>query len=455
MDSLRDIGYELPAAVADLIDNSLSADATRVDVTVTFEGETSWIRVADNGTGMTAERLNEAMRYGTDREYNDLDLGKFGLGMKTASLSQCRTLTVATRTNPDRREIEIREWDLDYVMERDAWELQRLSTSECRPELLEPLQQTTGTVVMWSHLDRVLRYKLPSGQAAETGLATLCREIEFHLAMVFHRFLSGEARRSLPLTITVNGNAVEAWDPFAPREAATQRLPKQALQLHHNGRTHTIAVQPYVLPHKVQFSTTKAWEVASGPKSWNRQQGFYIYRAGRLIQSGGWNRLRTSDEHTKLARVAIDIPRAADTAFEINVSKMRVIVPAEIRNELKAIATAVTAKAQSVYRQREGPGPRPRPAAAADGRGAEPPGPTWGPDVPTNTTILSSTGGNHANRPVGAAAPDLRAVIRELLVAVITEVLVKELGDQPQLLQRVLAAVDVAVSEQLGDAAIP
>src|SRR6478609_9390274 len=105
MESLRDIGYELPAAVADLVDNSIDADASKVDVTVTFEGDESWIRVADNGTGMATHRMNEAMRYGTDRNYAEADLGKFGLGLKTASLSQCRRLTVATRTNPQRRDI--------------------------------------------------------------------------------------------------------------------------------------------------------------------------------------------------------------------------------------------------------------------------------------------------------------------------------------------------------------
>ena len=193
MESLRDIGYELPAAVADLVDNSIDADATEVDVTAVFAGEDSWIRIADNGDGMETARMNEAMRYGTDRDYDDAELGKFGLGLKTASLSQCRRLTVATRTNPSRRDIEIRRWDLDHVMEEDVWELMRLSTSEVRPELVEPLQDAPGTVVMWEVLDRILDYKLPTGRAAEHGLGAICRDIEEHLAMVFHRFLAQQA----------------------------------------------------------------------------------------------------------------------------------------------------------------------------------------------------------------------------------------------------------------------
>ena len=417
MESLRDIGYELPAAVADLVDNSIDADATQVDVTARFEGENSWIRVADNGTGMLASRLNEAMRYGTERDYDEVDLGKFGLGLKTASLSQCRRLTVATRTNPSRREIEIRTWDLDHVIDMDSWQLMRLSTAEVRDEVIEPLQDGPGTVVMWEQLDRIFEYRLPSGRAAETGLATICRDIEAHLSMVFHRFLAQQARRALPLTITVQGNPIDAWDPFATTEPATIRLERQTVSLRHAGRTHSIKVQPYILPNQTQFSTTRAWEAASGPNKWNRQQGFYIYRGGRLIQSGGWNRLRTADEHTKLARIAIDIPPAADAAFGINVSKMRVLIPAEIRAELKAIASAVANRAQGAYRQAGGPGP----VRVSTTRNST---------DPVRTHSPASNGG-------GGAGSVSWAVVRGVLQ--------RELSDHPLLLERVLTALGPAV----------
>jgi hypothetical protein len=419
MESLRDIGYELPSAVADLVDNSVDADATRVDVTAVFEGENSWIRVADDGTGMPTARLNEAMRYGTDRAYDEVELGKFGLGLKTASLSQCRRLTVATRTNPRRREIEIRRWDLDHVMDADSWQLLRLGSSEVRDELVEPLHDGPGTVVMWEALDRIFDYKLPSGRAAETGLASICRDIEAHLSMVFHRFLAQQARRALPLTITVQGNPIDAWDPFARTEPATIRLDRQTVSLRYAGRAHAIPVQPYILPNQMQFSTTRAWEAASGPRKWNRQQGFYIYRAGRMIQSGGWNRLRTADEHTKLARIAIDIPRAADAAFGINVSKMRVLIPAEVRAELKAIASAVANRAQLAYRQ------------TGDGRGAS--------TGATGSGRRAGTGDSNGGDP-GASVP----------WAVVHGVLQRELAGDPELLDRVLAALSRAAQPVAG-----
>lgn len=434
MESLRDIGYELPAAVADLIDNSIDAEATQVGVTVVFQGADSWIRIADNGTGMLTERMNEAMRYGTDRDYADADLGKFGLGLKTASLSQCRRLTVATRTNPGRREIEIRRWDLDHVMEEDRWQLLRLGPTEVRPEVVEPLQDSPGTVVMWELLDRVLDYKLPSGVAAEHGLAAVCRDIEAHLAMVFHRFLAQQGRRALPLTITVHGNPVEPWDPFARSESATQKLPKQNIALRNDGRTQNIRVQPYILPNQVQFSTTRAWEAASGPKKWNRQQGFYIYRGGRMIQSGGWNRLRTPDEHTKLARIGIDIPRGADAAFGINVSKMRVLIPAEVRADLKAIASAVANRAQGAYRQ-SGDGHRGQTSLSGMGRGRT-----------GSTTGGAATSGAGASTPT-ATATDGSSTESEQLIPwhVIYDVLHGQLSGDPKLLQQLLDALSDAL----------
>jgi hypothetical protein len=352
MSSLRDIGYDTPGAVADLVDNSIDAEARNIDITVTAGGHDSWIRVADDGVGMTARRLEEAMRYGSSRAYDQEDLGAFGLGLKTASLSQCRRLTVATRTGPGSR-IEIRRWDLDHVENRDAWELERLTPSQAPSRLIDPLRATSGTVVLWERLDRVLDYARPGGRAAMDRLETTRAEIEEHLAMVFHRFVEGELRRGRHrIAITMNDSWVEPWDPFARSEQHTRRLRRQWLPLHFGGKPHRVGVHPYVLPTQIQFSTPEAHSRASGPKRWNRQQGLYIYRRDRLIQSGGWSRLRTTDEHTKLARIAVNIPLDADAAFRTSVSKMTVALPADLRPGLRAIASGVAVEAQSAYRQR-------------------------------------------------------------------------------------------------------
>jgi hypothetical protein len=352
MASLRDLGYELPQAVAELIDNSIDADATEVDVDLRFDGVDSWLRVVDNGHGMTGPALDESMRFGSSRDYRAGSLGGFGLGLKTASFSQCRRLSIASRRSPERRRIEVRRWDLDEIDTIDDWLLERVAVPDAPELVVDPLADHAGTVVLWESLDRVLLYRNPGGGHAENAMNSLRAELEQHLSMVFHRFLAGEARREIPLTIRVNGDALEPWDPYARAEDFTRELPTTTLDLPHEGRTHQVVVRPYLLPSQQRFSTPEAHRVAGGARKWNRQQGLYIYREDRLIQSGGWNRLRTQDEHTKLARIGIDLPREADELFGVNVSKMRVTLPESLRPALRALATAVTSQAQENYRER-------------------------------------------------------------------------------------------------------
>lgn len=346
--SLRDIGYDLPVAVADLVDNSIAAGAITVRLDMCFEGGNSWIRLSDDGSGMSEGALVEALRFGTRRYYDADDLGKFGLGLKAASLSQCRRLTVASRSTL-RGKPRVARWDLDHIDSTDRWEVIRLRARECVLATL-PLRGTTGTVVMWEKLDRILRFKSHNGQRALHEFGRLEREIEEHLGMVFHRFLAREARRRRPLTIFINGRSIRPWDPFARQESDTRALSEQRLALIDGSTAYRVAVRPYVLPSEARFSTPTAHRVAAGPRRWNRQQGFYFYRNDRMIQGGGWNRLRTSDEHTKLARISVDFLASADQLFELNVSKTQVRVPAGLRAELATIASSVARIAQDTYR---------------------------------------------------------------------------------------------------------
>ena len=352
MESLRDIGYDLPSAVADLVDNSIDAGAGNIDIQITSAGPESWIRIVDDGLGMSGVELDEAMRYGSNHDYAARALGHFGLGLKTGSLSQCRRLTVASRRNV-RGRVQARRWDLDLVAERDSWDLDAPRVKELPKQLLEPLRGRTGTVVLWEKLDRVLAFRNPAGAPATRALETTVRDIGSHLAMVFHRFLSGEyTDGQRALTIRINGDKITAWDPFCRGEPRTRTLSEQRVSLPlADGRTADLVVQPYVLPAQTQFSSAAAHQAAGGPSRWNRQQGFYIYRRERLIQSGGWNRLRTFDEHAKLARIAIDLPVGHEDLFGINVAKMSVSIPEAARPPLRAIASAVVQDAQRSYRE--------------------------------------------------------------------------------------------------------
>ncbi len=347
--SLRDMGYEFAAAVADLVDNSIEAGATRVDIDVEFDGDDSWVRIADNGKGMTPPELREAMRYGAEREYEDDDLGKFGLGLKTASMSQCTKLSVASRWNADRADIAAYCWDLEHIERTNRWEILPLDRNGLGPTVRLPLKDNPGTVVLWQRLDRILGYRHPYGESARKRLSQMCRELEDHLAMVFHRFLTGEAARSRKLKVLVNGNEVRVWDPFCKSEEGTRKLESITLDVITEDVAGEIRIDPFVLPHQDDFSSPEAFRRASGPAGWNQQQGFYIYRGGRMIQSGGWCRLRKPDEHTKLARVGISFLPVLDESFKINVAKMRVQLPAAVKDDIDKAITPVVRLAREVY----------------------------------------------------------------------------------------------------------
>lgn len=387
MASLRDIGYDLPSAIADLVDNSIDAGAENVNVTFGEDGARSWVRIADDGMGMGAAELDEAMRYGSDRSYSNSALGHFGLGLKTASLSQCRRLTVASKRRSNGR-VAARRWDLDLVAERDSWDLESPLKRDLSKTLLEPLQERPGTVVLWENLDRILAFRNPDGAATRRALGAMAAEVAAHLGMVFHRFITGEwAHGEAFVNIAVNGEPVLAWDPFARDEPETRALPKQTIELvREDGSKAKLEVRPYVLPAQTRFSTPEAHQVAAGPNRWNRQQGFYVYRRDRMIQSGGWNRIRTLDEHAKLARIAIDLPAGHEEMFGINVAKMSVVIPEAARAALRTIASAVVQRAQSSYRDQlaevvEAPSREPA-ATAAHGGGSAGGGPSISGDWP-------------------------------------------------------------------------
>lgn len=357
--SLRDMGYDFVQAVADLVDNSIAAGAKHIDITIRYDGNDSWVRIADDGCGMNAKTITEAMRYGADaRDYESDDLGKFGLGLKTASMSQCRKLTVASRIDPDTKRIEARQFDLDHIESANRWEIFILGPADRSAILVDPLLQHTGAVVLWEKLDRVLDYRDPWGERARKGLLALTQRVEEHLAMVFHRFITGDARklgtRSKKVSITLNGAPIEAWDPFARSESATQVIDPLHFPVHISGHSGTVRYQPYILPPEKKFSSKAAHERAGGPNRWNSQQGLYIYRADRMIQSGGWCRMRTADEHTKLARVALDFDPDLDDSFEISVNKTRVKLSAELRDQLKEHVARLATLAKNVYNRKDG-----------------------------------------------------------------------------------------------------
>jgi hypothetical protein len=357
--SLRDIGYEFPAAVADIVDNSIAAGATRVEIMIEYDGLDSRVLIADDGRGMSPAQLTEALRFGTRRSYVDGELGRYGLGLKTASLSQCRALTVVTRSSKSVVRTCARTLDLDVVEDWDEWVIfDPSSTDAVVRRARRWLAEGTGTVVVWRALDRVLPEKKPEGGWARRRLELLANRTAEHLGVVFHRFLEGIPGRP-QLVITVNGQKVLPWNPFAPDEPATVELPCQRFEIEAAGVTGQVQLRRFVLPSRDRFTTPAEFERLSGPMNWNRQQGLYVYRAHRLVQWGGWGGIRGIDEHTKLARAALDFGTDLDAAFNINVAKMRVTLPAGLRQMLEGPVNELCILADDAYRKTSRSDPRP------------------------------------------------------------------------------------------------
>lgn len=353
--SLRDVGYDFPTAIADLVDNSIAAKAQEVLLRFRFDDDDSYVLIADDGNGMTANGILEALRFGSRREYDELDLGHFGLGLKTASLSQCRRITVVSKasTSPAHT-LTSRTLDMDIVESEDAWLVVSGHTSPgVRDAEAYLSDRNHGTVVVLEDLDRVIS-SAPNQRAAQRRLSAAASKTREHLEMVFHRYLEGYAGLP-PVSILIDANReddgpVLPWDPYATDEDATQRMPVMRLPVQSDGRQVDVQLQRFVLPAKADFSSLDAFERMSGPLKWNRQQGLYIYRAGRLVQYGGWARIRSIDEHTKLARAALDFPPALDSVFQINVSKMRVNLPSDIRPMLEQPIQELCLEAARRYR---------------------------------------------------------------------------------------------------------
>jgi len=345
--SLRDVGYSFESAIADLVDNSITAGASTVNISIIFEGKQSRVNIQDDGAGMSGLDLNEALRFGSRGSYDTGDLGRYGLGLKTASLSQCRRIEVFSRT--PHSSVEGRALDLDFIDAVDDWLVTDISDTANNLSLSKLPPGASGSEIVWKNLDRILPAKSPNGGWAKRKVESLPGKLSIYLSMVFHRFLSGEAGQKL--VITVNGDPLEPWDPFARSEPATLELAPDEFELETEGGSGSVVLRRFLLPTRERFTSSEQYERLSGPEKWNRQQGIYIYRANRLVQWGGWAGIRTSDEHTKFARASLDFDTDLDETFNINVAKMRVAIPSELRKMLARPVNELCMQADGAYRR--------------------------------------------------------------------------------------------------------
>lgn len=343
VESTRSIGYSFEAAVADIIDNSISASTTEVRICFSSR-DPQWLCIEDNGWGMTPVELENAMRYGsqssTDVRRKD-DLGRFGLGLKMASLSQCRKVTVMTKKDGVTCAAC---WDLDYIIQQKNWSLQFYSEEELEDMLgyLYLKLKDSGTVVTWERFDRLKQGAAQITKAFDEKIE-LTRK---HISLVFHRFLNDENPKSR-IMMYFNGEVVKGIDPFLTKHPATQPLSEQVLRI----ASEEIRVKPYVLPYISKMSKQDIAAIG-GKEELRQQQGFYIYRNKRLIIWGTWFRLIKHNELGKLARVRVDIPNSLDSIWEIDIKKSRASLPHFIKKNLVDIVENTVGRSERVYKYR-------------------------------------------------------------------------------------------------------
>lgn len=323
LESMRAIGYDAATAVADLVDNSITAGARHVSIR--FDpGQPRALAILDDGTGMDEEELFAAMRHGSrspteHRAANDL--GRFGLGLKTASMSQCRRLTVLSRRNGP---VHGMVWDLDSVTEDWLAGVLEPTDIEKVPFIEELRSRPSGTLVVWENLDR-----LASGDPGDGSiLSDRMRQVGDHLALVFHRFLADRPAR---LELDVNLQPVVPLDPFLEGEGA---IVGEEEQIQVAG--YPVVLRAFTLPH-ISRLTRAQIEKAGGEFGLRRQQGFYVYRSRRLIVWGTWFRMFRQEELTKLTRVRVDVPNALDHLWNLDIKKSTASPPAVIRERLKGL----------------------------------------------------------------------------------------------------------------------
>lgn len=351
---LRDTGYDFNTAAADIIDNSIAADAENVNIRVELHSDgRKFVLFGDNGKGMDEAGLFEAMRYGAPARQNLQSLGKFGLGLKTASSAICLKFTLISRNGPA-SPLNKLAWDLEHVEAENRWEMLREPLTHDEEAAFEELCGATGTLLIWSKCDRMLsrNYSEPAGTAERNAVNYRVKKLREHVSLVFHRFLDHTESRYRNVRIMIDDVPVSPWNPFYPARSE-QALPDEARTLEierEDGSKEFATMNAWLLPHAKDMTKDENEQYA---KISSRGQGFYIYREGRLIHHGGWlGVFRSDDPHFSLLRVEFDFGHRLDDAFKVDVKKSRILFDPALEEALRERLSGVYREADQRYRRK-------------------------------------------------------------------------------------------------------
>lgn len=326
IEGLRDTGYDFNTALADIVDNSVDAGATNIDIHVKMDGDgDKFIMVADNGCGMDEATLKDGMTYGSKGDDNPKRLGKFGLGLKTASTAYCRRLSVITRHSPEVEPLKA-TWDLDHVVKVAEWELLLETPTDFEKKHLDKTAGgSSGTIVIWDNIDRLLKeYATPGGKYEQRALDKRIKEFREHAGMIYQRFLDPGDDRAKTIEINLNGEPIDPWSPFFESESQTELVADENINVEvGDGKETTFQLRAYVLPRNENFSSKEAAESANIN---NDNQGIYIYRENRLIHPADWLGMYTKEPHYSLLRVEFSFNHELDEAFQVDIKKSQIIL---------------------------------------------------------------------------------------------------------------------------------
>jgi len=402
-DILARAGHRLTSAVADLVDNSISAGATEIEINFPNPNAGGrWLSIRDNGHGMTPDELRQAMRVGNRRAYGGADLGKFGYGLKGASWSQADCLTVVSKTADSPQ--SIRTWDKDHLVRTGKWEM---LTDPVDPKFSSVVSiPRAGTVVLLTKMRPPSEVPTVKNVDPYTVEVTKLQE---HLELVFHRYLEGAVKGREKVTIKINGEVLVGNNPMG--HVLTKPHDPRTITINQTdpSKKAVITVSAFITPNEDEVERHHAGE---GPEAariardrislygrWNETQGLYFYRLDRLIKWGGWEGLFAMDEKTKLLRVAVDFDRNADDPLQVNISKQEIKLPVTVSEYIKNIVKDPRAEARSRYKNpsKSKSGGKDAPTTVANGVGKA------SPDKPAAT--LSAIGGSKLKVTKGGASP--------------------------------------------------
>ncbi len=349
VEGLRDTGYQFNTAVADIVDNSIAAEASFVKMflDMDFRGHIT-LSFYDDGIGMNRDSLLNAMKYGSRPRPSPASLGKFGLGLKTASTAFCRQLSVISRSVAEDPLIRA-TWDLDHVRDTNKWELIVDEPSSKQTKAFEEqIGKRSGTLVLWEKTDRLLRnYANPGGASAKKALKKLEMDLGSHLSMVFQRFLDVNDTRARNVEMSLGGERIIPWDPFCVSESQLASSDNPVVELA-NGQTTKFSLRAYVLPRGEEFSTEEA---AKGARISNANQGVYVYRENRLIHGPDWLRMFSKEPHLSLLRVEFSFDHMLDDAFQIDIKKSQIILNEVLYDHILDFLSPPRRAAEDVYRK--------------------------------------------------------------------------------------------------------